>query len=369
MKKAFYIICIALLLLHCADENGMSDNDVPGFSTTGWKTDFSIHSVPYNEIISGGPPRDGIPPIDDPKFVTPFEADAWLEDTEPLIALKIGDKVKGYPLQILIWHEIVNDNLKDIPLAVTFCPLCYTALVFRRPEIDGELLTFGTSGKLRNSDLIMWDRQTESWWQQFTGDAIIGRLTGTRLERIPSTIMSWRIFKGTYPDAQVLSKNTGFSRRYGSNPYPGYDDVNEKPFLYTGSFDPRLEAMARIIGIETESGESTYITLDRMKREKVIHESLGDTKIVVFWQKGTASAVDTSEIALGKDIGTTSVFIRTLNDRELDFVLDDNDRITDTVTGSIWSTSGKALEGPLKGAELQQIPHHDTFWFAWAAFQ
>ena len=118
--------------------------------------------MPYGEIMSGGPPRDGIRPIDDPKFTTFEDARGWLADQEPVIAFELNRDVRAYPLQVLIWHEIVNDEVGGVPVAATFCPLCNSAIVFDR-RLDGVTLDFGTSGKLRNSDLVMWDRQTESW--------------------------------------------------------------------------------------------------------------------------------------------------------------------------------------------------------------
>ena len=132
-----------------------------GISARGWETDFSRHTVPYGEILSGGPPRDGIPPIDDPRFTTPEDASKWLGDQEPVIAFELNDDARAYPLQILTWHEIVNDVVGGVPVSATFCPLCNAAIVFDR-RLDGVVYDFGTSGKLRKSDLIMWDRQTES---------------------------------------------------------------------------------------------------------------------------------------------------------------------------------------------------------------
>ncbi len=159
-------------------------------STRGWETDFSRHSVPYSEISSGGVPRDGIPPLDDPKFITPEQADQWLGDAEPVISFEINGEARAYPLQILSWHEVVNDEVGGVPVVATLCPLCNSAIVFDR-TLDGVVHDFGVSGNLRNSDLIMWDRQTESWWQQFTGEAIVGELTGKKLTFLPASIISW----------------------------------------------------------------------------------------------------------------------------------------------------------------------------------
>ena len=177
-------------------------------STRGWKTDFSRHSVPYSEVFSGGVPRDGIPPIDDPKFTTPEQANGWLGEQEPVIAFELNGDARAYSLQILTWHEIVNDLVGDVPVAVTFCPLCNSAIVFDR-RLEGIVYDFGVSGNLRNSDLIMWDRQTESWWQQFTGEAIVGELAGKRLTFIPASIISWADFKAANPEGKVLSRDTG----------------------------------------------------------------------------------------------------------------------------------------------------------------
>ena len=198
-----------------------------------WETDFSRHTVTYTDILSGGPSRDDIPPLDDPKFTTFQDADQRLGGQAPVIDLELNGDTRAYPLQIMTWHEIVNDVIGGLPVAVTFCPLCNSAIVFDR-RLNGTVYDFGTSGKLRNSDLIMWDRQTESWWQQFTGEGIVGELAGEQLTFLPASIISWSDFKTAYPEGQVLSTDTGFSRSYGVNPYAGYDRADSSPFLLRG---------------------------------------------------------------------------------------------------------------------------------------
>jgi hypothetical protein len=190
----------------------------PARAESEFRTDFSKHSVPYSEILSGGPPKDGIPSIDAPKFQSTREADEWLSDREPVVFVQVGDDARAYPIQILIWHEIVNDTVGGEPLLVTFCPLCNTAIAFKR-TFDGTVLDFGTTGRLRYSNLIMYDRQTETWWQQATGDAITGEYTGAQLEFYPASMISWADFKALYPDGKVLSRDTGHVRNYGRNPY------------------------------------------------------------------------------------------------------------------------------------------------------
>ncbi len=332
------------------------------------QTDFCQHSVNYSEIFSGGPPPDGIPPIDKPTFETVESADAWLEGLEPVILLALEDDVRAYPLQIMTWHEIVNDKVNNIPVVVTFCPLCNTALVFERFPFNGELLTFGTSGNLRNSDLVMYDRQTQSWWQQFSGEGIVGYFTGTRLTAIPAAIISWEDFKTKYPDGQVLSKETGISRPYGQNPYVGYDNINSFPFLFTGEINDQLRAMDRVVGVLLESGEASAYTFTRLSEEHVINDTIGETPVVLFWKAGTASALDTAVIAEGDDIGATSVYQATVNGEVLVFTDNGDGTFRDENTGSTWDIFGQAVAGPLAGISLQPISHHDTFWFAWAAF-
>ena len=342
----------------------------PGFQTSYWeKTNFCMHSVDYDSIISGGPPPDGIPPIDNPRFESIASADGWLEDVEPVIALQIEGDARAYPLQIMTWHEIVNDTVGGMPVAVTFCPLCNSALVFERPLVDGERLTFGTSGNLRNSDLVMYDRQTESWWQQFSGEAIVGDLTGTRLQFVPSAISSWADFKAAFPEGRVLSIDTGFDRNYGANPYVGYDDVNASPFLYQGPVNDRLRPMERIVGISELNGGARGYQLAELQEKGILQDTLGEVPLVIFWKEGTASALDARDIAEGRDIGSTGVYQRTLDGQVLTFTVTADGNFQDEQTGSIWDIFGRAVDGPLAGKSLKPIAHVDTFWFVWSVFQ
>ncbi len=345
------------------------EGEATGFTVSYWdETDFCKHSVPYSEFSSGGPPPDGIPPIDDPSFVSVTEADEWLSSREPVIALVLGDDARAYPLQIMTWHEIVNDTVGDVPVTVTFCPLCNTGLVFERPSYEGELLTFGTTGNLRNSDLVMWDRQTQSWWQQFTGEAIVGELTGQTLEPVPTTIVAWEEFKANYPDGVVLSRDTGFNRDYGRNPYVGYDDADSIPFLFFGEDDDRLRPMERVVGVLFPNGENAAYPYTRLEEERVIHDKNGDQPIVVFWIPGTASALDEQNVSQGRDVGATGVFEATVDGETLTFIAKDDGTFEDENTASTWNIFGQAIAGPLEGKTLEAINHHDTFWFAWAAF-
>ena len=330
-----------------------------------WRTDFSKHSVDYAEIRLGQV-RDGIPSIDNPKFVPVSDDPDWLADREPVIALEIDGDARAYPLQIMTWHEIVNDIVGKEPVSVTFCPLCNTAIVFER-TMGNTVNSFGVSGLLRYSDLIMYDRATDSWWQQVTGEAIVGELTGTRLTYVPASIVSWADFRDTYPDGQVLTRDTGFTRRYGHNPYSGYDDIDSSPFLFTGPEDGRLRPVERVATVEL-NGETVAYPFLKLEEVPVVHDTVGGTPVVVLFSLGTASALDDSDIATSRDIGATGVFDRRLADRTLTF-RQDSDAFVDEETGSTWNVLGHAVDGPLAGQSLTPLVHANHFWFAWAAFK
>ena len=336
------------------------------FDTSGWKTDFSRHSVPLTEIMSGGPPKDGIPAIDKPEFVSVSSADKWLEPKEPVILFERDGEARAYPLQILIWHEIANDTVAGLPVAITFCPLCHTAIAFDR-RAAGRVLDFGTTGRLRFSDLVMYDRQTESWWQQATGEAIVGTLTGTRLVPLPAQIVSWDTFKQAFPGGRVLSRHTGYSRPYGRNPYAGYDNIDSSPFLYSGPKDPRLRPMERVVTVSIGADDVAY-PFSVLEQVRVVNDSVGGRAIAVFFETGVTSALDQASIVGSREIGTAAVLDRRLNGKTLTFLWTGH-RIADRETGSTWNILGGAVAGDLKGARLAPVVHGEQFWFSWAVFR
>lgn len=263
------------------------------------RTDFSTRSIDLSEILSGGPPKDGIPSIDDPKFTPVAEADN-LAPTEPVIGLAVNGDARAYPLRILTWHEIVNDTVGGVPVAVTYCPLCNAAIVFDR-RLNGEAVAFGTTGKLRHSDLVMYDRKTESWWQQFLGEAIVGELTGTRLDVLPARLEAWQRFAARHPDGRVLVPTNPNLRRYGANPYVGYDSAST-PFLYAGTYPEGIAPMARVVAV----GDQAW-ALDLLRRAQRVEQE----DLVVTWEPGQNSALDSRAIAEGQDVGNVLVQRRT----------------------------------------------------------
>ena len=330
-------------------------------------TEFSLTSIELKEIISGGPPKDGIPPIDTPNFDSVEEAASWIAPLEPVIAVRVGNISRAYPLQIMTWHEIVNDELNEVPISVTFCPLCNASIVFDR-RLDGQVLDFGTTGLLRMSDLVMYDRQTESWWQQFTGNAIVGELTGSELTRIPSAIISFETFATNAPDGQVLNRETGSLRPYGQNPYPGYDDINSSPFLFRGQPDPRLKPMERVLGITVNDLNKIY-PFSILKEVSYIEDSVGDVQILIVNSGQLLSALDHREISESRQIAQVTAWQRQSDSSSelLNFTMD-NGVLKDTTTESSWNELGVAVAGPLKGQRLKPVESGIHFAFAWMAF-
>ena len=375
-------------------------------------------TIPVEDILSGGPPPQGIPalgfggdhagaagPSPAPQFVTPAAASAWLDDEEPVIALSLGGESRAYPLQVLTWHEIVNDTLGGVPVAVTFCPLCNSALAFdRRVPLDAEgaaavramnpeasveppddaftsafggasggglnavlPVTFGVSGLLYNSNLLMFDTASSTLWSQLTGEGAVGTLSGVQLVRYPAQIVSFGEFRAAFSDARVLSRETGFSRDYGRNPYVGYDRADEPPFLFSGELDGRLPPKARVITFE-RAGDAAAFPFTTLQEARVVNTEVGGEPVAVFWQEGTTSALDASSIAGSEDVGAAGVFDRRLDGESLTFA-PDGEFFVDEQTGSSWNLLGQAVSGELSGAALSPITHDNTLWFAWAAFR
>ena len=340
--------------------------DPPGrLIRSNWATDFSRRTVEWDEIMSGGPPKDGIPAVDNPTAESIEDAAQWLTDRDPVILFQHDGEARAYPLAILIWHEIVNDEVGGLPVTVTFCPLCNASIVFSR-NFDGQVLDFGATGLLRNSDLVMYDRQSETWWQQFVGQGIVGEKAGEQLTFLPSQVVSFEDFRREFPDARVLARPPA-ARSYGVNPYTSYDSTSGRPFLYSGDLDTRLPSTERVVGIELGDEIMAY-PFSVLADVQVVNDEIGGAPIAVFHKSGTASALDSRSINEGKDIGSTAVFDRTLGDRVFTFEPADDGTFRDVETGSIWNILGEAIDGELAGQKLEQILSFDHFWFAWTAF-
>ena len=336
--------------------------DVPSGLRDRRNPDHPEPLIDLSEILSGGPPPDGIPPLENPDFEAAGEVD-WLPGVEPVLALEINGDARAYPLRIMTWHELVNGTVGAVPVTVSYCPLCNSAVAYDR-RVGDRILDFGTSGELFNSSLVMYDRQTESLWSHYTGQAVVGHLTGTELDLIPVQTVSFENFLSTYPQGHVLSLSTGHSRRYGQNPYEFYDSSSQ-PFLFRGPFDDRLQPMTRVVALR-DGGEGAVIPYDALVERGVVPFTFAGRELVALYELGTASALDRVVIAEGRDVGATGVFIGSVDGQPLDLSVSAGGGFVDASTGAVYDILGRP-SGP-GGAGLEPVEHLDTFWFAAAAF-
>lgn len=304
------LLCVAsigfMLMGASARADAGSDLFVNAFASDWPRTDFSNHTVSADAFLSGGPVRDGIPPIDAPQFevLKNGVATGWarnLAPEEPVIVVSLNGETRAYPLEIMLWHEIVNDTVGGVPVAVTYCPLCNAALAFRR-EVDGKLLDFGTTGLLRKSNLVMYDRQTESWWQQFEGRAVVGTWAGTKLTMISTGIESFADYARENPAGKVLVPSDPAIRPYGQTPYLGYDSNRTAHFL-SGEVDTSpLEPMGAVVMIR---GRTSPLAIS----EAYLREAGTVTVdgLTITWQAGMSSVLDTRKVRDGRDVGKIKV--------------------------------------------------------------
>ncbi len=382
MLKKLILLSVLALGIFGVTMGFLSAQDDDGFGRFEalWDdTDFNQTSVSPDEIFFGGPPPDGIPPYypqgytypdnapfnleRTPAFFTEYTdaetTNGYLPDEQQVIAVEINGEARAYPLLLLNNHEIVNTELNGEPIAVTFCPLCNASIVYKR-TVNGQVLHFGVSGLLRNSDMIMWDHETQSWWQQFTGEAIVGQMLGTQLEFVPSLVVSWGEFKAEHPDAQVLANQTG--RTADRVSYAGYDESGTA-FLFDGEVDDRLPTMERVLGYFRGENAVAY-PFERLKGAGVVNDRVQNEPVVIFWQPGAVSLF-TQSIETGSAAMYQAV---TAEGMELTFVSNDN-IITDEQTKSTWNVFGRAIEGELQDSQLDLLLSYPHFWFAWAAFR
>ena len=355
---------LSLLILPCS-AFGQTERLVKQWQLEWNQTNFEKASVDLKEIISGGPPRDGIPPIYKPVFESVASAKQWLPDSEPVIVHRQGRESRAYPYRILIWHEIVNDQIEGKSFIVTFCPLCNSAIIFDT-HFQGKNHRFGVTGKLRHSDMVMWDHTTESWWQQMTGEAIVGEATGTRLTMLPSPSISFGDYKQMFPQGKVLSQRTSYSRSYGNNPYAGYERSGV-PFLLKGAADSRLPALARVIGIEWK-GKFYTLPLSELQGKKwgSVQAEEGQ-ELLVFNLSAANAALDDGVIANAHLVDHVTIWENRPGEEHLTFYWDGK-TLRDKQQKRQWNALGQGLSGNQVQAQLKPVKYGIHFAFAWLAF-
>lgn len=295
-------------------------------------------------------PRDSIRSIDAPRFVDTDAAARWMTDSEQIVGLVIGDEVRAYPINILSRHEIVNDIVGGTPVVVSYCPLCFTAIVYDR-RVEGETLEFGVSGKLVMNDLVMYDRETGSLWQQILGEGIDGQYHGTKLLHLPSIQTTWARWVQQHPETLVLDKRGD----YQSDSYQGYYGQSSNGVIPGSGGDDRLAGKDLVLGVILNSQPRAY-AFSVLAEVRIVNDSVGDTPILIAYDLASDTAV---------------AFERTIEGRELTFRRSSESAtlLEDVETGSRWSPfTGEAIEGPLEGSQLQQTAATYAFWFAWSDF-
>ena len=297
--------------------------------------------------------RDAIPPIERPRYVPPEEVTVPNDDGLVLGFVAANGQPYAYPIGILNFHEIVNEVLADVPVLISYCPLCRSGVVFHR-ELDGRELTFGNTSALFDNDLVMYDHQTNSYWWQLAGRGIVGGLSGSELEVLPSTTMPFGQWREQHPDTLVMSTDTGFERPYGQDVFAGYRErVNARqlpfPVAGEGLDDDRLDPGEEVLGVVREDEARAYPL--RLLGDAVVNDVVGGQPLAVFTLEAGPSG---------------RVFDREVDSRTLTFALTDG-RIVDDETGSVWTPAGHATEGELAGTQLTEVASRTSFWFAFAS--
>ncbi len=312
-------------------------------------------------------PWDAIPAIDHPEFI-PASTVRFVRPDEPVVALDVGGVDRAYPVQILAYHEIVNDVVGGRPVAVTFCSLCNSAVGFSR-RVNGRTLTFAVTGQLNFGNLVMFDRQTVSLWRQLEGVAISGPYEGTRLRLVPVQIVSFSVWRAAHPDGLVLRRPAPSAFHYGVDPYHGYDlDPTQPAVVVRGEpIDPRLPPKWRVLGVSV-GGRSVAFPAPKASSGIAIETArLGELQLVAFFRYGVAQAEKNYELATSPRGWSGSVWVARLGGRDLRFAVRGS-RFVETTTGSVFDLFGRGLRGPLAGAQLVAPPQATAFWFAWADF-
>lgn len=351
MRRIFFygFIFSFMLLWGCEEEpDGNGNPSSPG---PGTQDDWAI---PRAEVYDGGPGKDGIPALEDPEFIPAQEAD-YLSDDELVIGFVSEGEARAYPLQILDWHEIINDRVGSVDIAITYCPLTGTGIGWNR-VVYGTVTTFGVSGLLYNSNLIPYDRITGSNWSQIRLDCVNGTLKGTKVVTFPLIETSWLSWKLMYPHSTVVTRNTGYNRDYGRYPYGNYRTQNHFLLFPVANSDERIPNKERVLGIIQSENVRVYRFTEFQDSVTVVHDNLMGKNLVVVGRQE-----DNFMLAFSNDPGDGTVLSLSAVQGQYPVVMSDDE-------GNMWDVSGLAVSGPRKDARLGMLPSFMGYWFSFAAF-
>ena len=369
IRYTFFLLLLTLVA--GPSQKGFSQLKNPRDTPYLWKTDTTNKTVQLSEFTVAVP-KGAFPVLNTPRFIGADKGRQAYFRHEPVISLAIDGHARAYPLNVLTVHEIANDTLAGIPVLVSYCPLCNASAVYdRRLNHKGQerLLTFGVSGMLRHSDMVMYDLQTETWWQQLMGEALVGHSAGAELKVVPSLVISVDEFFQRYPNGQILSPQTGLAGGYGQNPYVGYDNLKGSPygdFIENDKVDKRLPPMERVVDVESKGKRKIY-PFSLIAKKDVINDTFHDKHIVIFYKSGTVSVLDERDISKSRNVGSATLFNAVLDGKKLTF-RKKGEQFTDQETGSVWDITGRSIAGPMKGKQLRIEPHSNHLAFAWLAF-
>ncbi len=351
MKKVLFpLSLLPLLLILACSEDATQQQDVSPDSNNNisWL-------IPKQDVFDGGVGRDGIPSVDQPKFL-PAEQGNFLTDEDRVLGVVDGKTVKAYPHKIMDWHEIVNDVVNHQPVSIIYCPLTGTGTVWDR-TINGDVTTFGVSGLIYKNNLIPYDRKTNSYWSQMEGKSVAGEVAGTSPQFLPILETTWREWKNLFPETQIMSLETGFSRSYDFLPYFDYRDNHNKVSFPIEQEDDRLQRKELVLGlIYGSNAAKAYPLLELGDSVSVVQENLRNTNYIVVGSEKRNFAM-----CFEAEIDGEALLFRPVQDRGAIVM-------QDLATGTYWDVFGRAVDGELLGQSLKPTLSYIGYWFAWADF-
>ncbi len=329
-----------------------------------WDTDLSRTAIDLSELHVSTP-KDGIPAIDHPTFTTVTAAASWIGSDEPVLAYESSGIARAYPVQILLFHELVNDVVRGRPILVSFCPLCNSGVIFDR-RVGQETYSFGVAGLLRHNDMIMYDRETDSLWQQITGEAIVGTLTGKRLPVITGRTVPFKDFAESFPKGEVLARPAGSSAPYGTSLYSGYEFGRQSRTPGALAVAPGIAPLDRVLLLVRDEDQVAY-SFEALQAQGVWENKIAGDRVVIFFDSDLQSAMDRKQITESRAVGAAAAYFPYLDGKLLRFKRKRGE-IIDKETKSTWNVLGQAIAGPLAGRRLEPLPSATMFAFAAATF-